>query len=117
MSPPERRVAPCKINYCCPFRSNLCPVSEGCHGSLKGRALNHAADSDVTTLTLNDAVLMISNGEATLYDGKEAHDMFVDFDAGRSLDQHLHRMTLHPPTNVSAATQEQLTDAWVNRPR
>ena len=62
----SRRVPNCEINACCPFRSNLCQISKGCHGSLEGRALS-TDPSGSTMVTVDGEVIVIDrDGAKTL---------------------------------------------------
>src|SRR5712664_281746 len=78
---PERRVAVCSINDCCPFRTNLCHFAGGCHGSISGRKISNS--EGYAMLTLDDETLVVENGTATIYlNPPETAGLYRAFDSG-----------------------------------
>jgi hypothetical protein len=76
----ERRVPTCTINWCCPFRSNLCRGE--CHGSTHGRARSRAGDP-FHLFVLGDDVFVMNAGDGTRYQLDAAgRQVLMDFDRG-----------------------------------
>jgi|SRR5450631_2895080 hypothetical protein len=85
----ERRVAVCCINDCCPFRSNLCHVADGCHGSISGRSIT-GGDPDHAMGTLDDETVVLTNGAFTGSANTPANAvLFRDFDRGADMNKYV----------------------------
>ena len=85
----ERRVAVCRINDCCPFRSNLCHVADGCHGSIEGRSIT-SNDPDFAMVTLDDEIVLLMHGALTFYANLPDNAALLrDFDRGADMSQYV----------------------------
>jgi hypothetical protein len=83
---PQRRVAICTINDCCPFRTHLCQVAEGCHGSISGRRA--ATPEGFVMLTLDDEVVVRRDDALMVYlNAPDTAALFRDFDRGLGSEQ------------------------------
>jgi hypothetical protein len=91
----ERRVAKCKINDVCCYRTNLCKVSEGCCGSLLSRSLTGTSDPEGAMLVADGEVILVRDGVAMRYAiGPKERAFMAAFDAGMVTPSTL---TLDPP--------------------
>jgi hypothetical protein len=85
----KRRVAVCRINDCCPFRSNLCHVGDGCHGSIEGRSITHD-DPDHALFTLDDETVVFANGVLTTFANTPDNAVLLrDFDRGADMNKYV----------------------------
>jgi hypothetical protein len=108
-----RRVATCLINDCCPYRTNLCAVARGCHGSLTGRPVS-GGDQDVfagmleadTVFIVDDEAILRRDGALTRYGmGPAIRQMFVDYDRGSPLNAKRRFSLTIPPRHEGRAAR------------
>jgi hypothetical protein len=98
----ERRVAVCKINDCCPFRSNLCHVADGCHGLISDRSITgddkDTNDKDFAMVTLDDETVFLVNGALTMFANSPSNAALLrDFDRGADMTKYIEQQLTYEP--------------------